>query len=166
MDIFSVLLVYWEPPSRNSTHILIIKVDQDTLQNISFQQHYFTLTPLALIWFAFISICLCVDIMLIEYLFKFENNLVSVILLQKTQNNIILYSLGYYWPNLQWRLYLMNLWWLITIVIARLRNNNISLGLHQLQNTFRISFEVTIFNIVVIKNIVKDISVKKINYST
>ena len=47
--IFSVLSVYREPPSCNSTHILIIKTNQDTLKNISFQQHYFTLTPLTLI---------------------------------------------------------------------------------------------------------------------
>ena len=41
---------------------------------------------------------------------------------RKTQNNIILYSLGYYWPELQWRLYLMTVWWLNTIVTSRWRN--------------------------------------------
>ena len=50
--------------------------------------------------------------------------------LRKTQNNILYYSLGYYWPNLQWRLYLMTLWWPITIITFRRRNNNIFLGVH------------------------------------
>ena len=41
---------------------------------------------------------------------------------RKTQNNIILYSLGYYWPDLQWRLYLITLWWKNRIVTSRQRN--------------------------------------------
>ena len=41
-------------------------------------------TPLAPIWFAFISICLCVYAA--EYLLKFANNLVSVILLHWCQH--------------------------------------------------------------------------------
>ena len=71
-------------------------------------------------------------------------NLLGRLHLGRTQNNIILYSGGFYWPNLQWMFYLMTLWWPNIIVTPHWRNNKISLGLHQ-RNTFRISFEVTIF---------------------
>ena len=46
----------------------------------------------------------------------------------KTQNSIILYSLGYYWPDLQWSLYLMNIWWPNAVVTSRRRNKTSSLG--------------------------------------
>ena len=38
---------------------------------------------------------------------------------RKSQNRILLYSLGFYWPDLQRRLYLMTLWWPNTITSQR-----------------------------------------------
>ena len=43
-------------------------------------------------------------------------------------NNIILYSLGYYYLNIQWRLYLVTLWWPNTIAISWRRNKTSQLG--------------------------------------
>ena len=47
---------------------------------------------------------------------------------RKSQNNIILYSRGFYWPDLQWRFYLMTLWWPNTIVTSRRRNKTSPIG--------------------------------------
>ena len=47
---------------------------------------------------------------------------------RKSQNSIILYSGGFYWPDLQRRFYLMTLWWPNTIVTSRQRNKTSPLG--------------------------------------
>ena len=47
---------------------------------------------------------------------------------RESQNNILLYSLGCYWPDLQWRLYLMTLRWPFTIITSRWRNRTSPLG--------------------------------------
>ena len=59
---------------------------------------------------------------------------------RKSQNNIILYSRGFYWPHLQQRFYFMNLWWPNTIVTSRQRNKTSSIGY-----TNKIHLEFTIF---------------------
>ena len=50
------------------------------------------------------------------------NKLTGLTSPRKTQNNIILYSGGFYWPKLQCRFYLITLWWPNTIVTSRRRN--------------------------------------------
>ena len=55
---------------------------------------------------------------------------------RKTQNNIILYSGGFYWPNLQWMFYLMTLWWPNTIVTSRQRNKTYMIGVWDMFSKF------------------------------
>ena len=59
-------------------------------------------------------------------------------------DTIILYSRGFYWPDLQQIFYLMTLWWPNTIITSQWRNRTSPIDYNS-KNTFRILFEVTKF---------------------
>ena len=86
LDTFSVLPVYQEFPSRNSSHLLIIKTDQDT-----FAKHFTSTTLFHFDSFGIDMICnyfilsLCVDVMLLNIYLNLQTILYQNLLQKNTK---------------------------------------------------------------------------------